>query len=318
VTAPEDFSIRLRFDRDGLVPAVIQDADTDAVLMVGFMNADALRLTRETGRTHFWSRSRGTLWRKGETSGHEQIVREIYVNCEENTLLITVNQIGAVCHDGYPTCFYRRLDEDDNLVTVRDRWFDPATVYGSKTAEAPATGLSSATRVWFGAYEYLRDQDLSAVSATSRRLRSEQTPPDDRIADELRELAGVLDDTHRHTSLARDVVLEGSQVLYWIVLAAVRDGISWQQLRPDTALQTGDADLTMASAAKLLRRDANDWIANAAGDRSARLHASAALVAQACCSASVDPAALIANDLDDLRRKTYLVPYFDSIASGHT
>ena len=316
MTAPAEATTPLRFDRDGLVPAVIQDADTDAVLMVGFMNAEALRLTRETGRTHFWSRGRGKLWRKGETSGHEQIVQEIYVNCERNTLLITVNQIGAVCHDGYPTCFYRRLDEDDNLVTIRNRWFDPATVYGSGNAEAPVTDLQRSTRTWFGAYEYLRDHDLSAVSSTSQRLRSDASPLGERIADEMREFAGVLDGTHRHKSFADDVVLEGSQVLYWIALAAVRNGITWHQLRLDTALQTADAELPAASAAKLLRRNADDWSSNAAGDRSAQLHATAALVAQACCSAGVDPAALIARDLDELRAKTYLRSYFEPVKAA--
>ncbi len=102
--------------------------------MIGFMNAEALTLTRQTGRIHFWSRSRGKLWRKGETSGHEQVVEEIWVNCERNSLLITVTQIGAVCHDGYPTCFYRRLTDDNTLEIVMDRTFDPATVYGSSAS----------------------------------------------------------------------------------------------------------------------------------------------------------------------------------------
>src|SRR5688500_7800896 len=107
-------TLPVRFGADGLIPAVIQDADTDAVLMVGFMNANALALTRSTGRVHFWSRSREKLWRKGETSGHEQIVEAIYINCEHNSLLLTVRQIGAACHDGFPTCFYRRLEPDNH------------------------------------------------------------------------------------------------------------------------------------------------------------------------------------------------------------
>lgn len=315
MTGPENGTASLRFDQDGLVPAVIQDADTDAVLMVGFMNAEALRLTRETGRTHFWSRSRNKLWRKGETSGHEQIVHDIYVNCEQNTLLITVNQLGAVCHDGYPTCFYRRLDDDDTLITVRDRWFDPVTVYGSGHSESKSPDLQRATREWYGAYEYLRDNDLTAVSFTSRRLRSGESSFDNRIADELRELAGVLDGTHQHQSLAEDVVLEGSQVLYWVANAAVRDCITWQQLRPDSALLTADAELPAASTAKLLLRDAESWQTDVTGDRPARLHATAALVAQACRSAEVDPANLIAADLNDLRAKSYLLPYFASPTS---
>ncbi|MEA2594192.1 MAG: phosphoribosyl-AMP cyclohydrolase / phosphoribosyl-ATP pyrophosphohydrolase [Thermomicrobiales bacterium] len=318
MTDQGDAFASLRFDRDGLVPAVIQDADSAAVLMVGFMNAEALRLTRETGRTHFWSRSRGKLWRKGETSGHEQIVQDIYVNCELNTLLVSVTQLGAVCHDGYPTCFYRRIEDDGSLIVVRDRWFDPATVYGSEQTGTKAPDLQRATREWFGAYEYLRDNDLSADSSTSRRLRPGEPAVDNRIADELRELAGVLDGSHRHQSMGEDLLLEGSQVLYWIALAAVREGISWEALRLDIALGTGDGELPPNSTAKLLRRDADSWDAGASGDRSARLHATTALVGQACRSAGVEPSELIATDLHDLRSKPYLTSYFASTedASG--
>jgi phosphoribosyl-AMP cyclohydrolase len=307
VTATENAFASLRFDDDGLVPAVIQDAESAAVLMVGFMNAEAFRLTRETGRTHFWSRSRGKLWRKGETSGHEQIVHDIYINCELNTLLIAVTQIGAVCHDGYPTCFYRRFDEDGNLLVVRDRSFDPATVYGSGSGVRPP-----ATQVWFRVYEYLRDHDLAAASSTSRRLQPDSPPVDGRIADELRELAGVLDGTHRHQSLGDDLLLEASQVLYWVAVAAVRDQTIWDRLRPDVALITNEASLSRDSAAWLLRRDADAWDAGANGDRSSRLHATIALVGQACRSADVDPADVIAFDLRDLRSKPYLISYFES------
>jgi phosphoribosyl-AMP cyclohydrolase len=300
---------QLTFDKDGLVPAIIQDADTNAVLMLGFMNDESLRLTRETGRVHFWSRSRAKLWRKGETSGHESIVHDIYVNCEQNTLLIAVNQIGAICHTGYPTCFYRRLEDDDSLTVVRDRWFDPATVYGTNTAESD--NLLTATRLWYGAYEYLRSHDLSAQSSTSHRLQPGQPPLDDRIADELRELAGVLDGTHRHQSLAADIVLEASQVLYWIALGAVRNHITWDQLRPDAALRTAEPDLSTDSVAKLLKRDADRWQSTPTGDRAATLHATIALVSQACHSAGITPNAVITADLSDLRSKPYLTPYFD-------
>jgi phosphoribosyl-AMP cyclohydrolase len=300
----------LRFDADGLVPAVIQDAASGEVLMVGFVNAEALRLTRETGRTHFWSRSRGKLWRKGETSGHEQIVEEIFVNCELNALLMTVRQIGAVCHDGYPTCFYRRIEEDGGLTVVSERQFDPATVYGSASPAGSGFGLAEATKRWFRAYEYLRDHDLSAESATSRRLQPSEPAVDDRIADELRELAGVLEGEHRHRDRAEDTVLEGSQVLYWVAVAAVKDGITWNEIRPDVALQTGDADVSLAAAAGLLRRDAESWPAPPA-ERSARFHQTVALVAQACRSAGIDPAMLIQTDLADLESKPYLGAYFD-------
>ncbi len=120
----------LKFDRQGLIPAVIQDYTTLDVLMVAFMNEEALRLTREIGFTHFFSRSRNAIWRKGERSGNVQKVREIFVNCEENSLLIRVIQHGdAACHEGYHSCYYRLLLPDDRYETVAERIFDPEIVY---------------------------------------------------------------------------------------------------------------------------------------------------------------------------------------------
>ncbi len=109
----------IEWPSDGLIPAVIQDSASHDVLMVGFMNSEALERTRASGFVHFWSRSRQKLWKKGETSGHVQHVRDIFVNCELNSLLIEVEQVGAVCHDGYPTCYYRRLTPENGLETVQ-------------------------------------------------------------------------------------------------------------------------------------------------------------------------------------------------------
>jgi len=101
----------LKFDANGLVPAVVQEADTDEVLMIGFMNADALRITYEKGLVTFWSRTRGELWTKGETSGNVLRLVKIFYNCEESTLLVKARLEGdAVCHTGNRTCFYRELD----------------------------------------------------------------------------------------------------------------------------------------------------------------------------------------------------------------
>lgn len=303
----------IRFGADGLIPVVIQDAASEAVLMVGFMNDEALHRTRESGRTHFWSRSRSKLWRKGETSGHEQIVDEIFVNCEMNSLLITVRQVGAACHTGYPTCYYRRLDSDDALTIVKDRWFDPSDVYDATDGES----LESRSRRWYGAYEYLRDNDLSAVSGTSKRLREMDAPLHSRVAAELRELAGVLTGEHRHVDLESDAALEGSQCLYWLALLAVRAGISWDQLRPDRALITADESVSPASAARLLQGEADSWQRDS-GDITSlppRCHAAMALVAQACRSAHVMPVTLLRRDLDDLQSRDYLASYFSQSGS---
>jgi phosphoribosyl-ATP pyrophosphohydrolase/phosphoribosyl-AMP cyclohydrolase len=99
----------LNFDDKGLIPAVVQDINTGAVLMVAYMNAESLRLTLETGEAVFWSRSRGALWHKGATSGSIQRVREIRVDCDADTLLLRVEPAGAACHTGEYSCFYREL-----------------------------------------------------------------------------------------------------------------------------------------------------------------------------------------------------------------
>ncbi len=100
----------LAFDAQGLIPAVVQAADTGEVLMVAWMDAEALRRTLETGRAHFWSRSRQALWEKGESSGHRQHVEAVYADCDRDTLLLLVHQEGVACHTGARTCFFTRLD----------------------------------------------------------------------------------------------------------------------------------------------------------------------------------------------------------------
>jgi phosphoribosyl-AMP cyclohydrolase len=101
----------VHFDEKGLVPAVLQDANTGEVLMVAWMNEDSLRLTQETGQAHFWSRSRQELWHKGATSGNFMNVREILFDCDGDTLLLQVDPAGPACHTGAPSCFFTRLEE---------------------------------------------------------------------------------------------------------------------------------------------------------------------------------------------------------------
>lgn len=102
-------NVRLKFDEKGLIPAVIQDYKTGEVLMVAYMNKLSLRKTLTTGKTHFWSRSRKTLWLKGETSGHFQYVKRIYYDCDTDCLLIKVRQVDVACHTGNRSCFFRRF-----------------------------------------------------------------------------------------------------------------------------------------------------------------------------------------------------------------
>jgi phosphoribosyl-AMP cyclohydrolase len=107
---PDSLS-EIKFDANGLIPAIVQDASTREVLMLAYMDAASLRLTLERGETYFWSRSRAELWHKGETSGNIQKVVEISVDCDADTLLIGVLPQGPACHTGERTCFYRQLEE---------------------------------------------------------------------------------------------------------------------------------------------------------------------------------------------------------------
>jgi len=120
--------------QDGLVPAVIQDASTGEVLMLGFMNAEAYAATQARGEVTFFSRSRNKLWRKGEQSGHVLRVRETRVDCDADALVIRVDAVGpGVCHEGYRSCFFRQLSPSGEVSVIAERVFDPKVVYGKES-----------------------------------------------------------------------------------------------------------------------------------------------------------------------------------------
>lgn len=130
----------LRFNADGLIPAIIQDAGTGEdkagrtltgrVLMMAWLNRTALESTLATGMMHYWSRSRGKLWLKGESSGHRQEVVDWYRDCDGDTLLFTVRQHGGACHTGYESCFFQRLERDGSPAAIEETpLFDPEAVY---------------------------------------------------------------------------------------------------------------------------------------------------------------------------------------------
>ena len=113
----------------GLVPVIVQDHGTGEVLMLAYMNREAWEKTKETGNACYWSRSRDTLWMKGETSGHYQVVKEIFIDCDGDTLLLKVEQRGgAACHTGYRSCFYRKVQQGE-VTVVGQKIFDPKEVY---------------------------------------------------------------------------------------------------------------------------------------------------------------------------------------------
>jgi phosphoribosyl-AMP cyclohydrolase len=130
-----ELNFRLKVKGEDLIIAVVQDYKTNEVLMVAFMNREALKKTIETGNAHYWSTSRGKLWLKGESSGHLQKVEGILTDCDEDAVILKVQQEGAACHEGYYSCFFRELskEEDDvNLKIIKEKVFQPENVYGDK------------------------------------------------------------------------------------------------------------------------------------------------------------------------------------------
>ncbi len=315
----------LQFDRQGLIPTVIVDDATDEVLMVAFMNEEALQKTRETGNTHFFSRSRNTLWHKGEQSGNVQEVRDIFVNCEENSLLIRVVQHGGVaCHEGYRSCYYRCMVADGTYQTVAERTFDPKEVYTKNATPETTTShedefhidmnyvhievpeeLRIKMRQLYGVYLYLRDHDMSEQSNTSRLLQEHsQSYLVSRLADELQELVDVQSGEHVHAGREPDTILEGSQVGYWLFLIAATLQLNYNDFAPHEALLQGyeahyDEGMMIEQWQECLRLSAEsepDAIAQG-------LQFGFSLIGWACGEAKISPIMPVEFDLDQMRRK---------------
>jgi phosphoribosyl-AMP cyclohydrolase len=123
--------IKLDFKKGGgILPALAQDYKSGKVLMLAYMNREAYQLTLDTGEAHYWSRTRGKIWHKGETSGNIQIVKEIMVDCDHDTILLKVEQLGgAACHLGYESCFHNKIIKNGEEIIIGERIFDPERVY---------------------------------------------------------------------------------------------------------------------------------------------------------------------------------------------
>lgn len=315
----------LNFDRQGLIPSVIVDDATGEVLMVAFMNKEALQRTRETGFTHFFSRSRNTIWRKGEQSGNSQEVRNMFVNCEENSLLVRVVQNGgAACHDGYYSCYYRRLLPDDTHEVVAERIFNPEEVYDKSTVqtkvppredefhidtdsvhiEAPEE-LRVKMRQLYSVYLYLRDHDMSEQSNTSRLLQDHsQGYLVSRLADELQELVDVQSGEHVHAGREPDTILEGSQVGYWLFLIAATIHLNYNDFTPHEALLQGYKEQYREGRMLELWQECLSMVAETQTSAIARgLQLGFSLIGWACAEAKISPIMPVEFDLDQMRRK---------------
>lgn len=298
----------LRFNQQGLIPAVIQDEQSGQVLMVAFMNEEALSLTRSTGYTHFFSRSRRAIWRKGEQSGNVQEVRGIYVNCEENSLLLKVTQHGAgACHTGHRTCYYRQLLADGSFQTIEERAFDPAQVYAEAgkqaISEQERASLETGMRQLYAAYTYLRDHDLSEESNTSRLLQEQSNDYlVARLGDELQELADVQAGTHVHSGRQDDTILEASQVGYWLMLLATTLLVSYNEIMPHEAILRGHATpghQTLEQAQECL----NLLVSPQRAEQVAGLVMGFATMGHACAEAGVSPLGPVEYDMKQMKKK---------------
>ena len=124
-----NFLKKLKFNDDELIPAIIQEEGTGRVIMMAWMNESSLKTTIEKGKTHFWSRSRQKYWMKGESSGHTQQVKSIAFDCDGDTLLIQVSQVGAACHEGYQSCFFRTINDSGDFDISENRLVNPNEIY---------------------------------------------------------------------------------------------------------------------------------------------------------------------------------------------
>ena len=219
----------LKYDQKGLIPAVIQEDGSQKVLMVAYMNKEALAKTLATGNAWFYSRSRGALWMKGETSGHIQQVKQILYDCDGDCLLLKVEQTGAACHTGHDTCFYRDIKGREQSAPV----FDPQEVYGKK--QSPDTEENREDR-------YLSIlQELYAVIQS----RKEHLPPEsyttylftsglDKILKKVGEESAEVLIAAKNTS-SEDLVYETADLIYHLLVLLVEKDIALTQVMAELA-----------------------------------------------------------------------------------
>lgn len=204
---------KIKFDERGLVPAIIQDHQNGRVLMMAYMNAEALQKTLETGRTWFYSRSRQSLWMKGETSGHVQAVKEILFDCDEDTLLIKVEQTGSACHTGHYSCFYRNEKGEDVLPGT----FDPDQVYSTKAGPG----------ILYELYDVIvgREQNRPAGSYTTYLFDKGLDKILKKVGEENAEVIIAAKNRDK-----KELTYEASDLLYHLLVLLVEQGLNLEDI----------------------------------------------------------------------------------------
>jgi phosphoribosyl-ATP pyrophosphohydrolase/phosphoribosyl-AMP cyclohydrolase len=224
---------QLKFDSDGLIPAIVQDADNGEVLMMAWMNAEAIEYTVRTGLTHFFSRSRQKMWQKGESSGHVQKVVGVLFDCDADCLLVKAHQKVAACHTGHRSCFYRNLQGG----TVSEAVFDAGQIYGDKDSREAFDRL----------YGVILDRKKSpAVNSYTSQLFSGGI---DTIGGKVLEEAGELVEAVRDKG-PEEVIHEAADLIYhaWVLLAEA--GVSPEQVREELAGRAGTSGLEEKASRK--------------------------------------------------------------------
>ncbi len=204
---------KIKFDQQGLVPAIIQDSRSGQVLMMAYMNKESLQKTIATGQTWFYSRSRQQLWMKGETSGHIQKVKDIFYDCDQDSLLVQVEQIGAACHTGHYSCFYRNAEGQE----VEPIVFDPGRVYSPRASAA----------VLYELYDVIADrkEKMPAGSYTSYLFEKGLDKILKKVGEENAEVIIAAKNRSRE-----EVVYETSDLFYHLLVLLVEQGVSLEDI----------------------------------------------------------------------------------------
>ena len=202
---------QLKFDDNGLIPAIIQDVETGQVLMLGYMNREALEKSLQTGRTHFWSRSRNKLWMKGETSRHIQEIEEVYLDCDKDALLFKVKQTTAACHTGHYSCFYSTINVRCGIIADDEPVFNPEDVYHD-----PSSILKEL-------YQVVADRRINPKEGSYTNYLFDKGL--DKILKKVGEEAAEVIIASKNRSAA-EVVYEVSDLVYHLMVLLVEQGIT--------------------------------------------------------------------------------------------
>lgn len=210
---------QLKYNEQGLIPAIVQHWQSKTVLMMAWMNKEAVEKTLATGETWFYSRSRQKLWHKGESSGHVQRVHSLYYDCDRDTLLIMVEQLGAgACHEGYYSCFYRRVQRDGTVVTEGTPQFDPEQVYSQSSA-----GPEIINQL----YQVILDRQRERPEGSYTTYLFDQGI--DKICKKIGEEAAEVIIGAKNNN-QREVTYEAADLIYHLLVLLAQQGVTPQQL----------------------------------------------------------------------------------------